>query len=339
MLALSAITLSPNYGQTIPTGIEALDQIFGHDEVTGNQGFVKGKTVLFNGPSGTGKTRGLLAMTAAITAHDSDIITGYFTGEQDENALRHICNRTNLLVNERMLSKKTSDWPTIKNDIVNHNVSFAVIDSLPMIMDSFPKVKDEESGQYREMKIKEKMQEITDFVQKYDIAMVLVNHCNKDGQYKGTTTIVHLVDSNITLCRETIEEIDCVVFQGGKNRDAKAITRAFPFNGAYDFSTPIDVEEKETKNGHNNDGAVTARKELHRERLLELFASNSGELSKAGFESGDLSITGIALSGIFAILRDMTHSGEIEALTHHTGGRGKPSIIGWKVIDKSEETV
>lgn len=332
MTSLSAVTLPVNYGSTIKTGIDHLDQIFGYNEQTQEMGFVRSKLYLISAPAGLGKSRGLLTIQDLITKNDPNVITGHFTSEQDVRALRSMLDKMEIVPVENLMADEENDWRKIKEKILRNHIQFVVIDSLPLIMDSFPKVKDEDSQTFREMKVKEKMKEIADFTADHNLVTILINHCTKAGQWKGSTDINHLVDVNITLSLGDSAKYDgmkVVEFKGNKNREGAPVFRAFPFNGKFDFSMPMEIESSTDSSGQNNDAIISKKKADNQDLVLSWFEENKELTRETLTENNPFELPEYAIR---AVLKDLVTMQFLTTEKSQSGTRGKPSITKWNLV-------
>jgi len=329
MKQLSSIELPEGYGSMIRTGLEPFDEIFGSDD--GQYGFVQGKVYLLSAPMGTGKSRLSLTMESLIADTLENGNTGHFTSEQDELALKAMCSKAKVEIKPKMMVEKEDQWEAIKRKIVEYNLKFVVIDSLPMIMDSFKKIKDEESGQFRDMKVKEKMREIAQFTSDHGFVMLLINHCTKAGAWKGGSDIGHLVDAMVSLKVNTkdYDGVKVVEFRGGKNREGEPINRAFPFNGVWDLTSPYEIESAEIESGVQNESKVALRKAEQEESLMQTIMARGGMVHREELDAGDVSISGMAKSGVISLLRSFVDKGKLVVQRGETQGRGQPPIIAW----------
>lgn len=338
MKSLLSIELPKGYGEKIQTGIPAFDEMFGTDQ--GDYGFVTGKTYLISAPAGTGKSRLALTIMDHITKHDPDVVTGHFTGEQNEFALRKMVNDMGIIPNENLLVAKEDRWENIKRAVIDNNISFLVIDSLPMIINDFPMKTDEVTLKRVPMSLKEKMKAISDFAAEYGLVMVLINHTTKGGSWKGSTDIIHLVDVAITMKAndKDYEGVKVVEFYGGKNREGVPVNRAFPFNGVWDLEAPFEVASNTgAEGGGMNAGKVAERKEMHRMMIKEAFANLGGRVSRNQIDSEEFTITGMVKSGILTALRSMVDDGILSAVREHVAGKkGQPPIVEWTLNEVAE---
>lgn len=332
---LENVILPEGYGRTVKTGIEHFDEIFGND--SGNFGFVLGKVYLISAPPGTGKTRLFITIQEKLCTFDPDIKTAHITGEQDVLALRNMANKIHLNIPHNLMVARETKWEEIKIEVVKQGIKFLVIDSLPML--DFPDIFDEELNRKIPMKWKEKIKDITDFATKNGIVVVLINHTNKDGSWKGSNDILHLVDVAITL-RVNVKDyegIKVVEFRGGKNREGEPVNRGYPFNGIWDLENPFELPESTgNEGGALNASKVEERKKKQREEIITSIQNIGGVLHRDMLDSGEFVINGLAKSGIISILRKMTEEGILVVEREHTGNKGQPPIISWALKTENE---
>lgn len=341
MKSLNTVKLPDTYGEMLSTGIEVFDELFGSDEDTGQYGFVRGKLYFVSAPAGTGKSRLFLKVQSLIAKNNPDQMTGYFTAEQDVLALRSMCNKTDVEMPDNMLSDRDDNWENIKRKTLENNLGFVVIDSLPMIMGSFRKIQDEDSGQYRDMKIKEKMLAIQEFAAEHDVVFVLINHCTKSGQWKGSSDVNHLIDVNILLKvnEKDYDEVRCVEFRTEKNREGAKVKRAFPFNGKWDLETPYEIEEEDSYSGADNESKTAIRKQEQKNSLIEEMRNRGGVIHREDIDNGEVSISNLAKSGLLSILRNLHDEKIVEVERASTGKRGQPPIVQWTLVNDSEPAI
>jgi len=338
MQKLSQVTLPDDYGAMVSTGIECFDELFGMDEDTGNFGFVAGKVYMVSAPAGTGKTRLFLTVESEIARHNPDFATAHFTGEQPVLELRSMAEKMKIEIPENMFVERETRWTTICRNILEHDVRYVVIDSLPMIINEFPMVPDE-NGKLIKMSVKQKMELISKFATENNVVFVLINHTTKNGNWKGGTDIIHLVDVAITLKQndKDYEGMKCVEFHGGKNRAGATVSRAFPFNGKWDLTCPMEVASSTgTETGEMNHSKVAERKNMQRNMILDAFKSMGGTVYRSQLDTGEFSIAEMVKSGILTMFRSLVDDKTLVAHREHTGGRGQPPISHWTLSEETE---
>lgn len=335
---LSKISLPDGYGSTINTGIEHFDEIFGNDG--GNFGFVKGKVYLISAPPGTGKTRLFLTVQEKICTFDPSVKTAHITGEQDVLALRNMAEKIHLTIPDSLLVARETQWELIKLEVERANIKFLVIDSLPML--EFPDIFDEDLNRKVAMKVKQKIKDITDFASRTGIVIVLINHTNKDGSWRGSNDILHLVDVaiNLKVNVKDYEGIKVIEFHGGKNREGEPVNRGFPFNGIWDLDSPFELPDSTgAENGSMNTSKVAERKKQQRLELISILENYNGSITREMLENGTVSISGLAKSGIINMLRGMVEEGFLVTERTPTGHKGQPQITAWHTIDPSVKEI
>jgi predicted ATP-dependent serine protease len=85
-----------------------------------------------------------------------------------------------------------------------------------------------------------------------EVCMLIIQHCTKDGNYKGGTELLHAIDAHFALARnsedETLRDLT-----GHKNRFGACVTTTFSFGSeGYNFDaieaeTPVDSPKKSKK--------------------------------------------------------------------------------------------
>ena len=331
MKRLAELVIPENYGQAVSSGFDAFDEMFGNQDAV--FGAVKGKVTMVSAPPGTGKSRAFVTAICSIGEKNPEMSIGYITNEQAIVDLAAMAKRMHLQIPANVFVVREDRWENIKRMIKETKLDYVVIDALPLV--EFPQIEDEDTKVLRNMKAKEKFGAIAEFTQEQNFANILINHTTKGGAFAGVNTLLHLVDVAITL-RVNLTDYDgikVVEWHGGKNREGTPINRAFPFNGVWDFTCPMEIKSsKGSESGGLNDSLVKQRKEMQKEQLMELFANNGNVLFREQIESGEVSVEGLAKSGLYSLLRDMADNGEVKVSHEATGHR--PRIDAWELQEK-----
>lgn len=335
MQSLSSVTLPAGWNDAIGTGHPAFDELLGN--CGGVFGARRGKVVLLSAQSGTGKTRLCLTLGKYFTENDPLIKYGHFTGEQSVVALAAIGKVMNIDFNCNMLADADNYWPSIEAKVKENNLDVVVIDSFPML--SFPINLETKKA----LDTKQKIGKIAKLAEEQNISVIILNHTDKKGNRAGRNELLHLCDVSYTLRvvpdGKAYDGIKVVEFHPDKNREGTPVARAFPFNGVWDLSSPFELPESTgNEGGQNNNGKVAERKEWQKANLIANITSNGGILNREMLDNGEFTVSGMATSGIIAMLRDMVQSGELIAIrdSNHTG-RGQPAIVSWKLVEETSE--
>lgn len=328
MTRLAELEIPENYGQAVSSGFDAFDEMFGNQDAI--YGAVKGKVVMVSAPPGTGKSRAFVTAICNIGRKNPDMNIGYITNEQAIVDLAAMAKRMHLEIPSNVYVVREDRWENIKRMIAESKLDYVVIDALPLV--EFPQIIDEDTKVLRNMKAKEKFGAIAEFTQQQNFANILINHTTKGGAFAGVNTLLHLVDVAITL-KVNLTDYDgikVVEWYGGKNREGTPVNRAFPFNGTWDFTCPMEIKSsKGSESGGLNDSLIKQRKEMQHMQLMEIFANNGNVIFREQIESGEVSIQGLAMSGFLSLLRDMAAEGKLKVSYEATGHR--PKVCAWEL--------
>lgn len=336
MKKLSDISLPDGWNDAISTGHPAFDELLGN---CGNvYGARYGKIILFSAQSGTGKTRLCLTMLDKMVKNNPDLKVGHFTGEQSVLSLAIMGKTMAIEFNENVLGDAESFWPDIEKKIIENNIQVVVIDSYPML--TFPI----DTETKKALDTKARVGRIAEIAAKYNLAVILLNHTDKKGNRGGRNELLHLVDVAYTMRvvpdGKGYDGVKVVEFRCDKNREGVPVSRAFPFNGRWDFDTPYELNESTgNETGEANASKVEERKQFQRECVLNNFREFDGIVTREDVENGVFTVTGLAKSGILSLLRTLTDEGTLEAHHESTGKRGKAPIVRWTLIEKNETEI
>lgn len=335
MKSLSSVTLPAGWNDAISTGFPAFDELLGN--TGGVFGARRGRVILLSAQSGTGKSRLCLFMGKYMTENDSKLRYGHFTGEQSVTALAAMGKSMTIDFNENMLADSDSYWPSIETKVKENNLDVAIIDSFPML--SFPI--DLDTG--KQLDTKQKVGKIAKLAEEKNVCIILLNHTDKKGNRGGRNELLHLCDVSYTMRAvpdsKFYDGIKVVEFHPEKNREGTPVSRAFPFNGTWDFSSPFELPSSTgNEGGQANAGKVAERKEFQKKNLISNIVENGGILNREMLDSGEFTVSGMATSGIISMLREMVQNNELTVVrdANHTG-RGQPTIVSWKLVEENTE--
>ena len=331
MKNLSNVSLPKNWNKAIATGFDAFDELLGN--CGGINGARAGKLILLSAQSGTGKTRLCITLGNAICQQNDDVRYGHFTAEQSVIALAIMGKTMGIDFNDRMLAESEHYWPTIKQHILKENLKVVVLDSFPMI--TFPN--DQETK--KPLDTKQKVKEIADFADENSISIIMLNHTDKKGNRAGRNELMHLVDVAYTMWMindgKKYDGMKVVEFRTDKNREGVPVNRAFPFNGTWELSIPMELEDsKGNESGVGNNDKIAARKAEQRQNLIDNLKANGGTVLKEDIDSEKFGVTGMIKSSIISLLRELTEEKIVKDVRKKlNNGRGKPSIVSYSLVE------
>jgi predicted ATP-dependent serine protease len=222
------------YFRKFKTGIEDLDNAFG------GQGFLPGSVMMLAATAGVGKST--LALQLLQSLEDTGKKTAYISGEetiiQISLAARRVCAVSVPVAN-------LVDVEDIEEAVIEHGFDFIVIDSFPTISTKKKGLKSKEKESYI-------IGKLVKLAKEREVCMLIIQHCTKDGNYKGGTELLHAIDAHFALARnsedETLRDLT-----GHKNRFGACVTTTFSFGSeGYNFDaieaeTPVDSPKKSKK--------------------------------------------------------------------------------------------
>jgi predicted ATP-dependent serine protease len=250
----------------IKTNTETLDNAFG------GEGFLPGMVFTVAGSPGAGKTTLLLQTLELLEANNTN--TAYMSGEENIYQLAFASRRLGV--------KRTK----ISNLCVIEDI-FKVVEEEKIqivILDSFPSLQTN-TGLIGVAKEKYIINFIIKEAKRLEVAVGVVLHFTKQGDYKGSTLLPHSADASLILTvnkeDDTLRDLEIT-----KNRFGRAGTTTFPVSASgFDFS-----ETRETK----VDGArlnKKSRAEIAKDKILNLLSKqNKVTAAEIGKLLGDVGI-------------------------------------------------
>ncbi len=176
----------------VSTGIEGLDVVLGG-------GLVRGNVILFGGPQGTGKTSLLMEACNSLTLETGRRAL-YASGEEHVDRVLVICQRLGIRNDkiEIMGRDDAHDVDNILHRCDELNPLVVVIDSLQVVQsESFVGA----PGSLTQSEGIAKL--VNDYCKRKHMCAFLVNHMNKDLDFKGGTGVTHEVDALVALYKFT----------------------------------------------------------------------------------------------------------------------------------------
>lgn len=225
------------YFNRLKTGIECIDNMFG-------EGILPGSTFTVDAAPGTGKSTLLLQLCQLYAEANREV--ALLSGEENVYMVAMRARRINsgdvAIAMENRLSK-------ILNTIANNEL--VIVDSYPSIIYDLDDA-EELSRTEREEK---KLIEIIKTANSSKCAVGIILHVTKSGSYKGSTTVQHAVDINISIARDD-ERPDVRIIDFTKNRMGCAASYEYYFGTTgYDFSKQVEMiqeDEQPTKNSERS---------------------------------------------------------------------------------------
>ena len=197
--------------QRFSSGISAVDEVF-------SGGFIPSQVFVLSAVAGSGKTTIALQILDALQSQGKRV--AYLSGEETIFQLAFTCKRLN--INPPLTNMSNID--EIGELIKKESLDFVILDSIPS-MTTNVKMNSNQRDEYLSNKIVEIAKET-------NCVIGCILHVTKNGTYRGSTKIVHAVDSVLHMIKsETVKNIRTVEVE--KNR----------------FGATIDVDFKMTVNG------------------------------------------------------------------------------------------
>jgi len=175
----SEVKVPEGYFDKIDSGSKLLNEVLGG-------GWVKGTSICLYAKAGTGKTSLMLGALQFLC--DDGLETGYVSGEESIEQLSNTCKRIN--VSDVNLANLTN-IDDICQLIVDENINFLVIDSIPSLTTSI-KMNKKEKEEYIINKIVSTAKETSCII-------LCILHQTKEGKFLGGTGIIHAVDIELKL--------------------------------------------------------------------------------------------------------------------------------------------
>jgi predicted ATP-dependent serine protease len=215
------------YYRKFRTGIEGLDDAFG------GQGFLPGAVMMLSAPGGVGKSTFSLQLLEALenTGKSTAFISGEETIIQISLAARRIGANHVPVANITYIED-------IEAAVLEHGFDFVVIDSFPTIMTRRNGLNSREKESYI-------IGKLVRIAKTHECCLLIIQHCTKDGNYKGGTELLHAVDAHFSLHKNE-EDHDLRDFEAHKNRFGACSTVTFPFGShGYTFEC-VETESEES---------------------------------------------------------------------------------------------
>jgi DNA repair protein RadA/Sms len=187
------------------------------DSALGGNGFTPSAVTFFTGTPGSGKTTMMLKMADSLTKQGAVVV--FNTAEESLFQIKLVAERLNL--RHGFIAGQESHVPTLLKNCDKLRTKnpgkpfFLIVDSLQTLDDGkYGK------GHINTQSAKRALGLITDYCKEHYCNAIVIGQVSKSGQFAGSNTLKHMVDSMMTL---TIEEKDpdlrgCRVLQMIKNR-------------------------------------------------------------------------------------------------------------------------
>ena len=157
-----------------------------NDIISAEKGLLKSQVVLLSSDPGTGKT----TFCTQISSDD----TLYISSEETFNQIKNRFNRCNPNSNTDILSTVSAEDALAAIETTDKN--FVIIDSL----NSF------ENGTLSYVKVAQLCQEITSLIKKTNKCAVIISQVSRSGEIIGMESIIHAVDTCLSMSRSPISE-------------------------------------------------------------------------------------------------------------------------------------
>lgn len=216
------------YFRKYKTGINGLDEAFG------GQGFLPGAVITLAAPAGVGKTVMSLQLLQAL--EDSGKRTAFISGEESIEQISFNCKRLDVVDVPIANIIYIED---IVNAVIKEKLDFVVLDSYPTIKtrdNTFKSVREKESYI---------INKLVTLAKEHEVTLLIIQHCTKDGKYKGSTELVHAVDAQFSL-QKNPDDYNLRDLIAHKNRFGccSFMTFEFGING-YNFDFEQQTEQQQ----------------------------------------------------------------------------------------------
>ena len=207
------------------------------DEAFGGQGFLPGAVITLAAPAGVGKSSISLQLLQAL--EDSGKKTAYISGEETIEQVSFAATRLNAL------SVPVANLVYIEDiveAVIQHKFNFIVLDSYPTIMTRKTGMSSREKESYI-------IGQLISLAKEHEVCMLIIMHFTKNGNYKGSTEIVHAADALFTL-EKNPDDHGLRDLIAHKNRFGACTFTTFPFGDrGYTFEAVAADNNPERKSG------------------------------------------------------------------------------------------
>lgn len=266
------------YFRKFKTGIEDLDEAFG------GQGFLPGAVMMLAATAGVGKST--LALQLLQSLENTGKKTAYISGEETIIQISLAARRVNAVSVPVANLVYIED---IEEAVIEHGFDFIVIDSFPTISTKVKGLKSKEKESYI-------IGKLVKLAKEREVCMLIIQHCTKDGNYKGGTELLHAIDSHFSLAKNS-EDDSLRDLIGHKNRFGACMTTTFSFGSkGYDFQA-VETEK-------SVDSPKKAKKSSKRETVI-------GALETPKTVAEIVKETGVNGSYLQTLLRDLVTEGAL----------------------------
>lgn len=232
------------YFRKFKTGIEDLDNAFG------GQGFLPGSVITLAAPAGVGKSTISLQLLQAL--ENTGKKTAYISGEETIIQISLAARRVNAISVPVANLVYVED---IEEAVIEHGFDFIVLDSFPTIMSK-------QKGLNSRAKESYVISKLVKLAKEHEVCMLIIQHCTKDGNYRGGTELIHACDAQFSL-EKNKEDDGLRDLIAHKNRFGACITTTFAFGSkGYDFEaveveSPVDAPKKGKKGSSKRDAVLS----------------------------------------------------------------------------------
>jgi predicted ATP-dependent serine protease len=208
------------------TGIKQIDELYG------GEGILPGSIATVAAAPGSGKTTLYLQVCQALS--NQGYSAAYITGEESTEMIAYTCRRLN--ITDVLVACETE-----LDNIVEfmEDVDFIVYDSFPCLTVDGKRMN--RTGQ------EQAISNIVRAAKTAGTAMSIILHVTKSGGYKGSTTIPHAVDMNMSIEVDS-EDPSVRYISTDKNRygSLAEVSTYFGYKG-FDFDKKVESSGKMTK--------------------------------------------------------------------------------------------
>jgi DNA repair protein RadA/Sms len=222
----SEVEIPGIYFRKFKTNIPDLDEAFG------GQGFLPGSVMMLAATAGVGKST--LALQLLQSLEDSGKKTAYISGEETIIQISLAARRVDAV---SVPVANLIFIEDIEEAVIEHGFDFIVIDSFPTISTKKNGMKSKEKESYV-------ISKLIKLAKEREVCMLVIQHCTKDGKYKGGTELLHAIDAHFSL-EKNAEDDTLRDLVGHKNRFGACVSTTFSFGSkGYDFEA-VEAESPE----------------------------------------------------------------------------------------------
>lgn len=193
----------------IPTGVRGFDKVLGG-------GLAPGSTVLFGGRRGAGKSSLLVAVADGVATEHRKVL--FASGEERAEDVGRIAKRLGATNPNIIVMGNATDADEVLERAEELGAALVVCDSLQVMTCS-----DVDAGEGSTAQGIAVANLVTGFCKRTSTSAIIVNHVTKTGEFSGSETVAHLVD--------TILQLEVVFDEDGRETKGRVLVSSKNRNG------------------------------------------------------------------------------------------------------------